>query len=403
MSLEPMASAGLSAVEAPLPGAQQPSPPVTSPPAGEPEPGGTRLTRFSRLQFLARWEVALFATFVVVFAVGRVLSPQFLTNYNFFNMGLSNGELAIMALPMTLIVVTGEIDLSVSSTLGLASSLLGLLWMHGWPMPAIIVVVLICGAFLGAFNGFLVTRVGLPSIAVTIGTMLLYAGIAEILLGSNIVSNFPASYTNLGVYGVPGIGLSYSTVIFFGLAIIFGVVLHFTPFGRSLFAMGANQEAAIFSGIRVKRTKTILYIVSGIVCSGAGILYTFRLSTAEYDNGTGLVLSVVAIVLLGGVSIFGGKGSMIGVVFAVLIYSGLLDALLLTGFPQQASGIVIGGLLLLSVLVPSMPEFRSRLRAGRHRPRAKASEVGTARSGSVVQPLASDDSSNKVGQGGSSI
>ncbi|MGO9582108.1 MAG: ABC transporter permease [Acidimicrobiales bacterium] len=403
MSLEPMASAGVSAVEAPLPGAQQPVPPLTSPPAGETEPGGTRLARFSRLQFLARWEVALFATFVVVFAVGRVLSPQFLTNYNFFNMGLSNGELAIMALPMTLIVVTGEIDLSVSSTLGLGSSLLGLLWMHGWPMPAIIVVVLICGAFLGAFNGFLVTRVGLPSIAVTIGTMLLYAGIAEILLGSNIVSNFPASYTNLGVYGVPGIGLSYSTVIFFGLAIIFGAVLHFTPFGRSLFAMGANQEAAIFSGIRVKRTKTILYIVSGIVCSGAGILYTFRLSTAEYDNGTGLVLSVVAIVLLGGVSIFGGKGSMIGVVFAVLIYSGLLDALLLTGFPQQASGIVIGGLLLLSVLVPSMPEFRSRLRAGRHRPRAKASEVGTAHSGSVVQPLVSDDSSNKVGQGGSSI
>ena len=111
----------------------------------------------------------------------------------------------------------------------------------------------------------------------------------------------------------------------------------------------------------------ILYIVSGIVCSGAGILYTFRLSTAEYDNGTGLVLSVVAIVLLGGVSIFGGKGSMVGVVFAVLIYSGLLDALLLTGFPQQASGIVIGGLLLLSVLVPSVPEFRTRMRAWRHR------------------------------------
>jgi rhamnose transport system permease protein len=340
---------------------------------------------------------------VVVFVVGRVLSPEFLTNYNFFNMGLSNGELAIMALPMTLIVVTGEIDLSVSSTLGLASSLLGLLWMHGWPMPAIIVVVLICGAFLGAFNGFLVTRVGLPSIAVTIGTMLLYAGIAEIVLGSNIVSNFPAAYTNLGVYGVPGIGLSYSTVIFFGLAIVFGVVLHFTPFGRSLFAMGANQEAAIFSGLRVKRTKTILYIVSGIVCSGAGILYTFRLSTAEYDNGTGLVLSVVAIVLLGGVSIFGGKGSMVGVVFAVLIYSGLLDALLLTGFPQQASGIVIGGLLLLSVLVPSVPEFRSRLRAGRHRLRRQASQAAIVHSGSVGQSRATGDDSSKAGLGGPPI
>jgi rhamnose transport system permease protein len=396
MNPEPVATTGVSAVAPPLSGGEPPAPSPTSG-AGEPQSGGTGLAHFSRLGVLARWEIALFATFVVVFIVGRVLSPQFLTNYNFFNMGLSNGELAIMALPMTLIVVTGEIDLSVSSTLGLASSLLGLLWMHGWPMPAIIVVVLVCGAFLGAFNAFLVTRVGLPSIAVTIGTMLLYAGIAEILLGSNIVSNFPAAYTNLGVYGVPGIGLSYSTVIFFGLAIIFGVVLHFTPFGRSLFAMGANQEAAIFSGIRVKRAKTILYIVSGIVCSGAGILYTFRLSTAEYDNGTGLVLSVVAIVLLGGVSIFGGKGSMVGVVFAVLIYSGLLDALLLTGFPQQASGIVIGGLLLLSVLVPSLPEFRSRLRARLQR---RTPPAGIAHSDSSVdQPRATENSDSKAGQG----
>jgi rhamnose transport system permease protein len=167
--------------------------------------------------------------------------------------------------------------------------------------------------------------------------------------------------------------------------------------------MGANQEAAIFSGVRVKRTKTILYIVSGIVCSGAGILYTFKLSTAEYDNGTGLVLSVVAIVLLGGVSIFGGKGSMVGVVFAVLIYAGLLDALLLTGFPQQASGIVIGGLLLLSVLVPSVPEFRSRLRAGRHRLQRQAPEAAIVHSGSVAQPRLTGDSSSKAGQGGQPI
>ncbi len=401
MNPERVAATGVSTATPP-PSDVEPMPSTASG-VGVPQPGGAGPAHFSRLRGLARWEVALFATFVVVFIVGRVLSPEFLTNYNFFNMGLSNGELAIMALPMTLIVVTGEIDLSVSSTLGLASSLLGLLWMHGWPMPAIIVVVLITGAFLGAFNGFLVTRVGLPSIAVTIGTMLLYAGIAEILLGSNIVSSFPAAYTNLGVYGVPGIGLSYSTVIFFGLAVIFGVVLHFTPFGRSLFAMGANQEAAIFSGLRVKRTKMILYIVSGIVCSGAGILYTFRLSTAEYDNGTGLVLSVVAIVLLGGISIFGGKGSMVGVVFAVLIYSGLLDALLLTGFPQQASGIVIGGLLLLSVLVPSVPEFRARFRAGRHRMQSRKPEVAIAHSRSVAQRLATGDSSSKAGQGGPPI
>jgi rhamnose transport system permease protein len=391
MDLEPTSDAGVPAVEPSVAGAEKPAPSPASD-AGELQPGGTVLARLSRFRVLARWEVALALAVVVVFVVGRVLSPQYLTSFNFFNMGISNGELAIMAIPMTLIIATGEIDLSVSSTLGLASSLLGFLWMHGWPMPAIIVFVLVCGAFLGAFNGLLVTRVGLPSIAVTIGTMLLYAGIGEILLGSNIISNFPATYTNIGVNGVPGIsGMTYSTAIFFVLAIIFGVVLHFTPFGRSIFAMGANQEAAIFSGIPVKRTKTILYIISGVICSGAGILYTFKLSTAEYDNGTGLVLSVVAIVLLGGVSIFGGKGSMLGVVFAVLIYAGLLQALLLTGFPETASGIVIGGLLLLSVLMPSAPEFRSRLRAGRQQRRRRAFPAAVAHSGSVAEQRATDD------------
>jgi rhamnose transport system permease protein len=402
MDLEPTAETGVQAVEPPLAGAQPPAPSPASD-AGEPRPSGTVLAHLSRFRVLARWEVALAVAVVIVFGLGRVLSPQYLTSFNFFNMGISDGELAIMAVPMTLIIATGEIDLSVSSTLGLASSLLGFLWMHHWPMPAIIVFVLVCGAFLGAFNGLLVTRVGLPSIAVTIGTMLLYAGIGEILLGSNIISNFPATYTNIGVYGVPGIGLTYSTVIFFVLAIIFGVVLHFTPFGRSIFAMGANQEAAIFSGIPVKRTKTILFIISGIICSGAGILYTFKLSTAESDNGTGLVLSVVAIVLLGGVSIFGGKGSMLGVVFAVLIYSGLLDALLLTGFPQQASGIVIGGLLLLSVLMPSMPEFGSRLRAGRQHRQRRALPAAIVHGGSVARPRLTGDSSSRAGQGGQPI
>ncbi len=272
-----------------------------------------------------------------------------------------------MALPMTLIIISGEIDLSVSSTLGMVSCLLGFLWARHWPMIAIFVVIAIVGLAAGALNGLLVTRVGLPSLAVTIGTLALYRGIATILLGPNTVANFPTAYTNLGVNAVPGTGnaLTYSAALFIVLAVIFGVVLHATPFGRSLYAMGASAEAARFAGIRVKRIKTILFIVSGLICSFAGVLYTFRLSTAVQNNGVGLELDVVAIVLVGGVSIFGGRGSVPGVVLGVLAFAGIQNALLLTNFNQEASGVVAGGLLLLSVFGRNAASYASRLRAWR--------------------------------------
>jgi rhamnose transport system permease protein len=311
--------------------------------------------------WMFRWETALAVIVVLIGVIGSVASPEFLTSNNIFNLGLSNGEIAIMALPMTLIVISGEIDLSVASTLGMSSCLLGYLWERHWPMIAIFVVIALVGLAAGAINGLLVTRVGLPSLAVTIGTLTLYAGIAEILLGPTTVANFPTTYTNLGVDAVPGTGnaMTYSTLIFLVLAVIFGVVLHFTPAGRSIFAMGASPEAALFAGIRVKRIKTILFMISGLICAFAGVLYTFRLSTAVANNGVGLELDVVAIVLVGGISIFGGKGSVPGVVLGVLAFAGIQNALLLTNFNQEASGVVAGGLLLVSVFLPNtMPLWR---------------------------------------------
>ena len=320
-----------------------------------------------RARSAVRWETGLAAVVVIILIAGSSASPDFLTGNNLFNLGLSNGEIAIMTLPMTLIVISGEIDLSVASILGMASSLLGYLWSKGWPMPAIFVTVAVVGIAAGAVNGLLITRLRLPSLAVTIGTLALYRGIATILLGPSTVSSFPTAYTDLGVNAVPFTGndVTYSTVIFVVLAIIFGVVLHATPFGRSIYAMGASAEAAQFAGIRVKRIKTILYMVSGLVCSLAGVLWTFRLDTAVQNNGLGLELDVVAIVLLAGVSIFGGKGSMIGVVLAVLAFAGIQNALLLTNFNQEATGIVTGALLLASVFVPNAARW---LRHGPPRP-----------------------------------
>jgi rhamnose transport system permease protein len=318
----------------------------------------------ARAPWVFRWEAGLALIVVMIGAAGVAASSNFLTSANLFNLGLSNGEIAIMALPMTLIIISGEIDLSVSSTLGMSSCLLGFLWSRHWPMIAIFVVIAIVGLAAGAFNGLLVTRVGLPSLAVTIGTLTLYAGIAEILLGPNTVSNFPTAYTNLGVNAVPftGNAITYSTAIFAVLAVIFGVILHATPAGRSIFAMGASPEAALFAGIRVKRIKTILFMVSGLVCSLAGVLYTFRLSTAVQNNGVGLELDVVAIVLVGGISIFGGQGSIPGVVLGVLAIVGIQNVLLLTNFNQEASGVVAGGLLLLSVFGRNAASYSTRLR-----------------------------------------
>jgi rhamnose transport system permease protein len=309
-----------------------------------------------------RWETGLVVVVVAIVIFGNSVSPQFLTSNNFFNLGLTTGEIAIMTLPMALIIISGEIDLSVESMLGMSSALLGVLYLHKLPMIAIFLIVAAVGALGGLLNGLLVTRVGLPSLAVTIGTLALYRGIALILLGPKTVSNFPTTYSNVGIEAIPHTDLPWSIGIFIVLAVIFAVVLHATPYGRSVYAMGDNAEAASFAGIRVKRIKTSLFVISGLASALAGVLWTFRLNTAVQDNGTGLSLDVVAIVLLAGVSIFGGKGSIAGVFLAVLAFAGLQNALLLTNFNQEATGLVTGGLLLVSVFVPNAAMFVRYLR-----------------------------------------
>jgi rhamnose transport system permease protein len=229
-------------------------------------------------------------------------------------------------------------------------------------MGPIFVVVIGIGIVCGLINGLLVTRVGLPSLAVTIGTLTLFRGLANVILGPNTVSSFPSPYNELGVNGFFGIGwLSWSVAIFLVLAVITAVVLRMTPFGRSLYAIGLNQEAAFHAGIRVKRIKLGLYVLSGVVCALVGMLYAFELSSAGENIGIGFELQVITIVLLGGVSIFGGRGTILGVTLAAFIYAGLRSALLLgTSINENDYQVVSGALLILSVLIPNAATLARR-------------------------------------------
>jgi rhamnose transport system permease protein len=306
---------------------------------------------------------------VAVFGLGAKSSDQFLTSFNLQTIGTSVGDLAIMALPMTLIIVVGEIDLSVASILALAGETLGYLTLHHWSLGLIFVVVIALGALAGAVNGFLVTVVGLPSLAVTIGTLTLYRGLATVILGPNTVSDYPTWLTNLGVVAFPKLPfLSWSVAIFIVLAIVFAILLHGTSLGRRLFAIGLNSEAAEHAGTRVARVKFGLFVLSGVVCALVGMLYTFELSSAGENIGIGFELEVVTIVLLGGVSIFGGRGTILGVALAAFVYGGLHSVLLLSsGFDDNDFMVVSGGLLILSVLVQNMPAYVRRAQAARRR------------------------------------
>ncbi len=267
-----------------------------------------------------------------------------------------------MALPLTLIVITGEIDLSVASTLGLAGVVMAELFKHGWPIWPAMGGALALGVVAGAFNGFLVTRVGLPSLAVTIGTLTLYRGIAQVILPTDTIGGFPTGLSNIGVVPIPGTEIPYSIAFFVALAVVFGVVLHLTPLGRAIFAIGAGREAAFYAGIRVKRIKFWLFVLSGLLSAFAGILWTLRFASARYDAGVGQELLVVTIVLLGGVSIFGGRGTIIGVLLAVSILGCLQTALTLDLVSSQDQNIVVGGLLIASVIVPSAADLVRRAR-----------------------------------------
>ena len=324
---------------------------------------------------LLGWEATITLLVVLALIAGALLSPDFLTASNLSFLTANFSEVALMALTMTLLVIVAEIDLSVASVLGLCSSLLGVLWSAHVPMPLALLLVFLAGGLAGLFNGLLVTRLGLPSLAVTIGTLALYRGLAYALLGDRAVADFPAAYTNLGFGSVPGTQIPIPIALFLVLAVVVAVVLHATSFGRSLYAIGANEVAARFAGLRVERVKLTLFVLSGLMSALAGVVYTFRFSSARADNASGFELGVIAAVLLGGVSIFGGRGSVVGAVAAVFLIGIINGALTIVDVPNEVLTVVTGLLLIGSVLVPNL---LARLSANRERRRLTGGESGVS-------------------------
>lgn len=316
-----------------------------------------------RLAGRVNWEALLALLLLIAVVGGTLLNKDFLTTDNWANLLANFVEIALMALPLSLIVITGEIDLSVASMLGLSSSLLGLLWDAKVAVALGIVVCLLVGALCGALNGFLIVRFRLPSLAVTIGTLALFRGFAYILLGDKAVADFPPEYIAFGIGVVPFTFIPVPFALFIILAVVFWVVLHHTTLGRSLYAIGGNQTAALFSGINLSRLKMLLFVTSGIISALAGIVFTFRFSSSRADNGTGFELSAIAAVFLGGVTVQGGKGTVTGVVLSLLLIGIINNVLTLADVSNEILRIVTGSLLIVSVLLPNViASTRERLR-----------------------------------------
>jgi rhamnose transport system permease protein len=318
-------------------------------------------------RLLGRWEVLLVGLLVVTAIAGQAISPEFLTADSFTTGSLDLSEIALMALPLAMVIVAAEIDLSVASVLALSSALMAYLWNHGQPVETIIPICLAAGALCGAFNGLLVTRLGLPSLAVTIGTLALFRGLAFVVIGDESVTDFPVTWTDRAFGNFAGTFVPNTMVLFAILAVAFAVVLHATPFGRSIYAVGANEEAAYFSGLRVKRIKLILFTLSGTIAALAGVVITLRNSTGAANVGQGFELTAVTAVLLGGVSIFGGRGTIAGVILALFLLGGIQKGILLSeSISSYWIQIVTGALLVGSVLGPNVArrvaDARRRLR-----------------------------------------
>jgi rhamnose transport system permease protein len=313
------------------------------------------------------WDKGVILLLVLTCLSGPLFTPYFATSSNLSFVIQDIGEIMIIALPMTFLIIAGEIDLSVASTLNLTSASIGYAYHRGVPFGWSILIGLLVGALCGFINGILVTKFGLQSLAVTIGTLALFRGLCYVLLGNEPIDFLTAPITHLGYDNIPHTFLPYSTIILVILGAAALITLHYTRIGRWTFSLGINSEAAVFSGIPVQRMKLALFTMTGLMSGVAGVVYSFRFASASPSGATGFELAVIASVLFGGVSIAGGLGTMWGVLAAVLELGAIRSVLQLANVSSNALLIVSGSLLLISVVLPRAIEIsRSRRKIATH-------------------------------------
>ncbi len=306
----------------------------------------------SRLSgFIFSWEALLILVAAGIFIFNSFASPYFLDAWNLSDATFSFTEKVLIALAMAMLIIAGEIDLSVASIAALSSTAMGFLAVNGFGTPAIITAGLATGLACGAFNGLLVTRFGLPSIVVTIGTMSLFRGLSLSILHEGVYKGYPASFSWLGqgyVYWV----FSFEFVFFIIMALVFGILLHMTSFGRTVYAIGNNPVAAQFSGIRVARVKFILFMLTGLMSGMASVLLTARIGSTRPSIATGWELEAITMAVLGGVNILGGSGTIPGVVIAAFIMGMVTFGFGLLNVPGIVMSIFISFLLLMVIAAP---------------------------------------------------
>jgi rhamnose transport system permease protein len=303
---------------------------------------------------LKSWEGFLLLSLLVIIAINAGMSPEFLTLGNQINLFQLSIEKIIVALVMTFIIINGEIDLSVGSMMGLSACAFG--WMikeQGIAAPAAIAISLGIGVLGGALNGWFITRVGLPSLVVTLATLIGFRGLARVLVEDRGLTDFPDWFDALGQKGLIG-PLPFALIAFAVLFLVLYIVLERSGFGRKTQVIGTSREVAEFAGIDTGRHKMILFIVSGSVAAFAGLLYAARVGAVRGDVANGFELDIITIVLLGGVSIFGGTGSLIGTLLAILIVLNIRNGMALLNITGHIQTGVIGLLLIASVIVPRL-------------------------------------------------
>lgn len=331
-------------------------------------------------QRLARWEYILAMVTVVIFLISVATTSGLLDGYNIQSSLSRMAPKALMVLPLTFLIIAREIDISVASVAGLSGISLGICSEHGVPVLLAVLVALLVGLVCGAINGFFV-RLGLPSLIVTLGTLSVFRGVCYILVGGTPVSEIPSAIITLGNNGLGGTDLPLNIVPFIVLAVAAAVILHSTPLGRRIFAIGGNPATARYAGVHNERLVFGMFLTSGVIAAMAGVINVGINSSASPDGALGFELDAVTIVFLGGVSFLGGKGRMTGIIWSLLAVITIRSALQLHNVAAYAQAAVVGLLLIGSLLAANLSEqIRGAIETRRAATRVNQAAAATASS-----------------------